>query len=120
MTTISPRELAALLKQDPSLPMVDVRTEEEFAEGHIPGAVCIPLDGFEPRPLAESGHLPVSEPVYILCRSGKRATTAAERIRGEGFTNPVVLVGGTLAWIEAGFAVVGGGKALSSGNKATR
>ena len=119
MTTISPRELAALLKLDPSLPMVDVRTKEEFAEGHVPGAVCIPLDQFEPRRLAESGDLPVNEPVYILCRSGKRAATAAERIREEGFTHPVVLVGGTLAWIEAGFAVVGGGNAASSGNPMT-
>ena len=49
--------------------------------------------------------LPKDQPVYLLCRSGQRATKAAEKFGKEGFTQPVVVEGGTLAWIDAGLPV---------------
>jgi rhodanese-related sulfurtransferase len=48
------------------------------------------------------------QPVYFLCRSGQRATKAAEKFAKEGFAEPVVITGGTLAWIEANLPVVRG------------
>ena len=81
--------------------MIDVRTPVEFAEVHVPQARSVPLDELKPGALA----LPKDQPVYLLCRSGQRATKAAEKFAREGFTQPVVVEGGTLAWIEANLPV---------------
>jgi rhodanese-related sulfurtransferase len=49
-----------------------------------------------------------NQPVYLLCRSGQRATKAADKFAKEGFSQPVVVEGGTLAWIEANLPVTRG------------
>jgi hypothetical protein len=59
------------------------------------------LDELKPGSL----QLAKEQPVYLLCRSGQRATKAAEKFAKEGFTQPVVVAGGTLAWIEANLPV---------------
>ncbi len=108
MKTISPIELQNLLVAQPSLPLLDVRTPVEFAEVHVPQARNIPLDEIKPRELAGSGQIRKDQPVYLLCRSGQRATRAAERFAKEGFVEPVVVEGGTLAWIESNLPVTRG------------
>jgi rhodanese-related sulfurtransferase len=45
------------------------------------------------------------QPVYLLCRSGQRATKAAEKFSREGFSQSIIVEGGTLAWIEANLPV---------------
>ena len=97
MKTISPVELQTILAAQPSAPVIDVRTPVEFAEVHVPQARSVPLDELKPGSL----QLAKEQPVYLLCRSGQRATKAAEKFAKEGFTQPVVVAGGTLAWIEA-------------------
>ena len=101
MPTIAPAELQMLLAAQPTLPVVDVRTPMEFAEVHVPQARSVPLDELEP------GALPFQKdaPVYLLCRGGQRATKAAEKLAQAGFSQPVVVAGGTLAWIAAGLPV---------------
>jgi rhodanese-related sulfurtransferase len=101
MKTISPVELQKILATQPSAPLIDVRTPVEFAEVHVPQAQSIPLDELKP------GSLPLrkDEPVYLLCRSGQRATKAAEKFSREGFSQSVVVEGGTLAWMEASLPV---------------
>jgi rhodanese-related sulfurtransferase len=101
MKTISPAELQKILTAQPNLPLLDVRTPVEFAEVHVPQARSIPLDELKPGSLS----LPKDQPVYLLCRSGQRATKAAEKFVKEGFTQPIVVEGGTLAWIEANLPV---------------
>jgi rhodanese-related sulfurtransferase len=101
MKTISPIELQTILTAQPSVPVIDVRTPVEFAEVHVPQARSIPLDELKPGLL----QLQKDQPVYLLCRSGQRATKAAEKLAQEGFTQPVVVTGGTLAWIEANLPV---------------
>lgn len=64
--------------------LVDVRTPEEFAAGHIDGAVNIPVQDLERR-MRELD--PVSEPVVVYCRSGARSRRAAEMLRSGGFTS---------------------------------
>jgi rhodanese-related sulfurtransferase len=97
MKTISPIELQTLLVAQPGLALWDVRTPVEFAEVHVPQARNIPLDQLQP------GAVPVQkdQPVYLLCRSGQRATKAAEKLAKQGFVEPVVVEGGTLAWMAA-------------------
>ena len=63
--------------------VVDVRTPEEFASGHVPGAINIPYDQLPGR-AAEIG--PPSTPVLLYCRSGRRSGIAVESLRKAGFT----------------------------------
>ena len=104
MKTITPIELQKILAVQPSAPIIDVRTPVEFAEVHVPQAQSVPLDELRPGALP----LPKDQPVYLLCRSGGRATKAAEKFTREGFVQPVVVEGGTLAWIEASLPVTRG------------
>ena len=104
MKTISPTELQNLLVAHPDLPLFDVRTPAEFSEVHVPQARNIPLDELQPGTLP----LRIDEPVYLLCRSGNRATKAAEKFAKEGFTHPIVIEGGTLAWVAANLPVARG------------
>ena len=105
MKTILPVELLKVLSTQPDAALFDVRTPVEYAEVHVPQAISIPLDGLDPQSLVQAGKVRKDEPVYLLCRSGQRATKAAERFTKAGFTQPIVVEGGTLAWIEANLEV---------------
>ena len=104
MKTISPIELQKILAAQPDAPVIDVRTPVEFGEVHIPQARSIPLDELKPATIG----LSKDQPVYLLCRSGQRATRAAEKFAKEGFIQPIVVEGGTLAWIAANLPVTRG------------
>ncbi|MBL8145321.1 MAG: rhodanese-like domain-containing protein, partial [Anaerolineae bacterium] len=69
--------------------LVDVRTPEEFASGHLPGAVNIPLQELPGR----LGEIAVGEPVVLYCRSGNRSGQAAQLLAGEGYTQILDLGG---------------------------
>jgi phage shock protein E len=81
--------------------MLDVRTPEEYAQGHIPGVVPIPLDQV-PNRLAE---IPKDKTVIVTCRSGNRSGQAAELLRQKGYTNIHNMLGGITAWEQAGYPV---------------
>jgi rhodanese-related sulfurtransferase len=102
MKTITPVQLQTILAARPSSPVIDVRTPVEFAEAHVPQTRSVPLDELKPSLL----QLQKDQPVYLLCRSGQRATKAAEKFAKEGFSQPIVVEGGTLAWIEANLPVM--------------
>jgi phage shock protein E len=76
--------------------LLDVRTPEEFADGFIAGAVNIP----EEELAARLSEIPRDIPVVVYCRSGNRATRAAELLVANGYTN-IYNLGGTDRW-EAG------------------
>lgn len=80
--------------------LVDVRTPEEFAAGHIPGAVNIAVETLESR-LEE---IPTDQPVVVYCRSGNRSATAADILVSAGY-NPVYDLGGIINWTTAGLPV---------------
>ena len=83
---------------------LDVRTPEEYAAGHLAGAVNINwfADGF----LAQvEAAFPKETPLAVYCRSGRRSAAAAERLTKAGYTCVCNLLGGYLAWTEAGKAV---------------
>lgn len=79
------------------LVLVDVRTPAEFAGGHVPGAVNMPLSDLETR----MDELDPSTDVHVICQSGGRSSRAAEMLRARGFT-AVNVAGGTGAWTAAG------------------
>lgn len=79
----SNQEFAATIS-DSNAQLVDVRTAEEFADGHIPGAVNIDVKRADFDELASAG-LDLGRPVALYCRSGARSKTAAKRLAGKGF-----------------------------------
>jgi rhodanese-related sulfurtransferase len=81
--------------------LVDVRSGSEFASGHIPGAVNIPMDQIEAR----LDDLDRNLPIVLICQSGKRARMTAGLL-DSCQRQLSVLEGGTKAWIEAGLPVV--------------
>ena len=81
--------------------LIDVRSPSEFAAGHIPGAVNIPLEQVEGR----VADLEADRQILLVCQSGMRAKLAAGMLKPCG-KNVAVLEGGTVAWIKAGLPVV--------------
>ncbi len=82
--------------------MLDVRTPEEYAEGHIQGARLIPV-----QVLAEHlAEVPKNKQVYVYCHSGKRSARASSMLAKHGFTNIENVMGGIEAWKKAGYPVV--------------
>lgn len=76
--------------------LVDVRTQGEFDAGHIEGALNIPVD--EIKPGVDPALLPDKhKPVLLYCRTGRRATTAGQRLVANGYEY-VVNFGGVSTW----------------------
>ncbi|TAH43892.1 MAG: rhodanese-like domain-containing protein [Bacteroidetes bacterium] len=84
--------------------LLDVRTPEEFNEGHIPGAINIDFrsENFK----AELEKLDKTKTYEVYCRSGKRSSSSAEIMEGMGFKKVINLSGGILGWQEKGYEVV--------------
>ena len=102
--TIKATDLAKLWKENPNLAVIDVRTAGEFESVHATGAKLEPLHDFDAARFA-GAHASKGAPVYILCKSGVRATQAAEKLLAAGLSKPVVVEGGTDAWVAAGLPV---------------
>jgi rhodanese-related sulfurtransferase len=101
--------------QASGVPVIDVREPEEFAAGHLPGAVNIPrgvlefqVDGHPALNFRIDPHLSHRrEPVILYCRTGGRSALAAEALKRLGFDRPLSLAGGYMHWLEIGGAVEG-------------
>jgi phage shock protein E len=92
--TVTTDELKAALEKKLSWTIIDVRTPEEFAAGHIPGAVNIPLDTIEKR----TNEVPKDKPVVLTCRSGRRSGLAQEILIKAGHQNTRNHLGGFSQW----------------------
>jgi sulfur-carrier protein adenylyltransferase/sulfurtransferase len=89
-----------LLASD-SYAIVDVRERDEWAEGHIPGAVHIPRGNLESR--IEAAVPDRSTPVVVYCSSGNRSAFAAKSLEELGYEDVVSLAGGFTDWKRSGF-----------------
>jgi rhodanese-related sulfurtransferase len=78
--------------------LLDVREPEEYACGHIPGALNLPQADLASR-LAE---IPRDRPVYVACKGGFRSLRAAQFLAQSGIENVLSVKGGTDAWRAAG------------------
>ena len=93
-------ELRAQLAPGGAVQLLDVRRPGEYADGHVPGAVHIPLD----RLTQGSAALDRSRPLAIICASGYRSSVAGSLLQSQGWKGPLYnVVGGTSAWVAAGF-----------------
>jgi rhodanese-related sulfurtransferase len=91
-------DLQQLIKQSPDqLIIIDVRSPEEFAEKHIPGAINIPLSELESR----SNELSKQAVIVTACgKGGGRSAQGAELLKQLGFSKANYLCGGTFGWYE--------------------
>jgi rhodanese-related sulfurtransferase len=111
--TIEPVELHKLFASGKPI-LLDVRTPSEYAEVHVEQTVNIPLDKFDTEIQSVMGSASRDQPVYLLCLTGERSAQAATRCASAGVTDPVVVAGGTQAWIAAGLPVVRGASHVMS------
>jgi rhodanese-related sulfurtransferase len=81
--------------------LIDVRTPEEFASGHIAGAINISLQSLPDR----LNEVPHDKPVVVYCHSGNRSAQAASLLKKAGYTN-IYDLGGILAWTAAGLPTI--------------
>ncbi|MDD6604293.1 MAG: rhodanese-like domain-containing protein [Oscillospiraceae bacterium] len=91
---LTPEQAKARMEENPDLILLDVRTQEEFEQGHIPGAVCLPNEMIAADMPFLFGK---DAEILLYCRSGRRSADAAKKLRDMGFTN-VFDFGGIIDW----------------------
>jgi rhodanese-related sulfurtransferase len=95
-TTTTVEELKARLDAGDQIHLIDVREDEEVAQGIIAGAIHMPL-GQVPQRLDE---IPRDEEVIFICRSGYRSDQACQYLASIGYKGTTNLIGGMLAWVK--------------------
>lgn len=103
--TLTEADVAArMLSHEPSNWLIlDVRTPQEYADGHVPGAINIPYDKVEAQ--LERLGTDHNRELLVYCRSGHRAKIAAETLHQHGFSNISFLEGNMPLWIKNGLPV---------------
>lgn len=97
---LRPSDLAAMRERDEPVQIVDVRSPGEYAVGHVPGAINVPLEQIEARRAdLDARHL------VLVCKSGRRASIACGNLADHA-PGVSVLEGGTDGWRAAGLPVV--------------
>ena len=92
---ITMSEAVKMMETEKNYIILDVRRADEFAEGHIPGAINVPNEEIG---TAEIAKLPnKSQLILVYCRSGRRSKEASEKLVKLGYTN-IVEFGGILDW----------------------
>ncbi len=99
--SIAPSELSARRASGEAPVVIDVRTPEEYAAGHIPGALNIPFDQVAQR----ISEVEAPHGVALYCMVGPRARKGESTLLSAGYTSVLHLEGGLAAWEAAGFPV---------------
>lgn len=101
---VKPGEAATLIAAK-KVQLLDVRTEEEWNEGHLEGATRVEIGS---KDFAETVKktFDESKPLLVYCRSGARSERATRKLRAAGFTELYDLKGGIRSWANAGQKVV--------------
>lgn len=97
---LTAQELDVLLRSDAAV-VVDVREVEEFAAGHIPGAINMPLSTFQPSKLPHTG----GKKLVLACLGGKRSGMALDKCGMAEVTVDTHLAGDFGAWQSAGLPI---------------
>ncbi len=102
--SVSPKTAYEMIKKEPSLTILDVRTPQEFKEdGHLEGALLVPVQELEKR-IGELEPYKNSE-ILVYCRSGSRSVKASRILASKGF-HPLNLKGGINMWKREALPVV--------------
>jgi rhodanese-related sulfurtransferase/TusA-related sulfurtransferase len=87
-------ELQKKVEHNEKILILDVREEAEYAFGHIPGAMNIPLGELEQR----IDELNKDEEIYVICRTGNRSDLAAQQLTAKGFSKVFNVIPGMVEW----------------------
>ena len=92
---ITMQEAVEMMEKEENYVILDARTHEEFAQGHIPGAIVIPNETIGTNEIPQ---LPdMDQLIMVYCRSGNRSRQASDKLVKLGYTN-VVEFGGIIDW----------------------
>ena len=94
-TTISAAQAKTIIEENEEVLILDVRTPEEFAGGHLENAILIPDYELDSR--AQDEILDKDALILVYCRSGVRSAGAAENLAAMGYTN-IYDIGGIISW----------------------
>ena len=100
---IRSHELEAIFENDSDVVLLDIRSPEEFAVSHLPGATLIDYDRFRKKDVE---NLDREKPVIVYCSVGYRSEKIGEKLQKMGFKNVKNLYGGIFEWKNEGFDVV--------------
>ena len=102
--TVSSDEFAQIIGDTATVQLLDVRTKEEYEEGHISDALLVDFYSYNFEELA-TAKLSKEKAVAIYCRSGRRSASAAQKLVKLGF-EVINLDGGIMAWERAKMPIV--------------
>ena len=106
-STVTADDAAAILADAPDeLVVLDVRTPEEYTEGHLEGAVLV--DFYDPDFADQLAELDPDVPYLVYCRSGSRSGQTLPLMQQLGFGSASDIGGGIIAWADAGLPIVAG------------
>lgn len=91
-------DLPAQAERSPRSVLLDVREPDEYAIGHVPGAVNIP----QAELASKLDEIPQDRPLMVICQGGARSLRAAQFLKQIGYDHVVSIAGGTNAWQVAG------------------
>ena len=92
---IDQQEALSMMDKEIDYIILDVRTPEEFAGGHIPDAINIPVESIGTAEIPELSQK--DQLIMVYCRSGNRSKTASKKLAEQGYTN-IVEFGGINTW----------------------
>ena len=98
--TIESKDFAETMNTTQNPQILDVRTPEEFTQGHIDNAANVNWLG--DRFVADAEKFDKTKPVFVYCKSGRRSKKATEKLQELGFKNIYELEGGFMKWSAAG------------------
>ena len=101
---VDAKKFKEILKKNKNVVLLDVRTPQEFYEGHIPEANLLPVQLFQYVFLGGKGIK--DKTVLVYCRSGKRSSIAAKQLDEWGVKKVYNLKGGIIEWKSSGFKVI--------------
>jgi hydroxyacylglutathione hydrolase len=99
---ISVHDLSTMKDERPDLVVIDVRELSEWDEGHIDGALHVPMS----EALARKDLVPDGRPKAVLCAGGLRSSTVISALSRAGLTNFHNVIGGMTAWQKGGYSTV--------------
>ncbi len=102
-TSISPQVASVVIQQNPIIAILDVRTPEEFAQGHLQGATLVPVQSLE-ETLPQLSPLKGAK-IIVYCHSGNRSAVASRLLADHGFI-PLNMEGGITAWQEEALPII--------------
>ena len=102
ITDIDPKTFSEKITATPNAQIIDVRTPQEFASGHLDNAVNI--DWLGDNFVANVEKLDKTKPVFVYCKTSNRSPQAAKKLEELGFTTIYNMQGGLLKWDAEGFS----------------